>query len=131
MAMRLVTSFLLLAVVGCAPANIRIIDVAPGDDIPLDVFVVEAVPKTVTAVAQNKGGATAAPSLVFGELFCMELSDTFADAAGDGIAPDAQVEFELTITATACSVQTIVDWFFTADEGSSRGTFNVVMEKTE
>jgi hypothetical protein len=115
----------------CAPANLRIIDVAPGDDIPRDVFVVEAEPKTVTAVVENSGGTTASPVLTFGELACMDITDSFADVVGDGVPPGEQREFNLTITATACSVQTIVDWFFTAEEGSSRGTFNVVMEKVE
>ena len=96
----------------------------PGGPYEKDVRVVADEEAAFEGRIVNEGGAAAAPALSFSQLACMTLDHDF-----DGeLATGATVTFPIRVTAdTSCHVQTIVDWFVDAPEGSSRGTFNVLL----
>jgi hypothetical protein len=127
--MRRPLSLLIFFVVACdpGPAQLLLDGVGPaGGPYTKDVRVVPDEPTAFEGRFVNEGGAADAPSLSFADLACMTIEHDFA---ADRVEPGADLVFPLTVTAsTECRVQTIVDWFVDCADGSSRGTFNVVLD---
>ena len=116
----------LLLLAACDPGPAKILLVGIGSDDAKDVHVVPDEPTEVEAKFVNEGGVAQAPTLSFAELACLTIEHDFP---GDRVETGAVVVCPLVITATsACDAQTIVDWFVDDEGGSSRGTFNVVLD---
>lgn len=131
--MRRAALLALITTPGCfGPADLQLVGVGvEGGPYERDVFVPEGVAAPLQGRIVNQGGTAAqAPRLSFAPLSCMEIDDGFeAELDGAAVGPGAEVVFPLTVTADGCDVQTIVDWFVDSNEGASRGTFNVVLQR--